>query len=100
MKEELERIAEAHPSNSYDIRGCGMIWGLDFEKTGVAKEVSGLAFEKKMLIETAGSDGNVLKLLPPLTIEEEDLREGLKIIEEVISDSERAKGELSVGAGS
>jgi diaminobutyrate-2-oxoglutarate transaminase len=37
------------------------------------------------VIETAGIDDQVLKLLPPLTISDEDLEKGLSIIEEAVT---------------
>lgn len=98
MKEELEKMAERYSDNEYEARGCGMIWGLDLKKNRAAKEVSAAAFEKGMLIETAGSESNVLKLLPPLTIEEELLRKGLNIIYEALAETVQSKELLMVGS--
>jgi diaminobutyrate-2-oxoglutarate transaminase len=38
------------------------------------------AFETGLLLETSGPDGEVVKLLPPLTATDEDLDEGLGIL--------------------
>lgn len=69
-----------------EIRGIGMIWGIDFGKIDyrLAKEISYKCFEKGLIIELAGRKDAVLKILPPLTIEEEELIKGLEIIKEVI----------------
>jgi diaminobutyrate-2-oxoglutarate transaminase len=41
-----------------------------------------LAFERGLVIEPAGPDDDVLKLLPPLTIDDVGLAAGLDILEE------------------
>ena len=86
MREELELIAGKYPDLEIAVRGRGMIWGLEFPQQGFAEEVSARAFEKNLVIETAGADGQVVKFLPPLTIEEEILREGLQIIDNAIAE--------------
>jgi diaminobutyrate-2-oxoglutarate transaminase len=43
--------------------------------------VSAAAFEAGLLAETAGPRGQVVKLLPPLTISDAELDEGLSILD-------------------
>ncbi|MDX1757516.1 MAG: diaminobutyrate--2-oxoglutarate transaminase [Marinobacter sp.] len=85
IRTELERLAEQFPQLNARVRGHGMIWGLELPQTGVAGEASKEAFERGLLIETAGANDQVLKFLPPLVIEEDLLREGLGIIEESLA---------------
>jgi diaminobutyrate-2-oxoglutarate transaminase len=47
----------------------------------LAGRVSQACFERGLIIETAGIDDQVLKLLPSLTISEAELKQGLDIIE-------------------
>jgi len=63
-----------------EIRGRGLIWGVAFEDPHLASKVSHECFERGMVVETAGIDDQVLKLLPSLTIDESDLIMGLDII--------------------
>lgn len=84
IEEELSKIAEKYKDAHMTLRGKGMIWGLEVGQTGMASEISKAAFAEGLLIETAGSNGQVLKFLPPLIIEEELLREGITIIDKVI----------------
>ena len=65
-----------------DVRGRGLIWGIEFEDKALAGKVSAACFERGLIIETAGIDDQVLKLLPSLTIEQADLEHGLDIIEQ------------------
>lgn len=85
IRTELERLTGKFPQLNAQVRGHGMIWGLELPQTGVAGEASKEAFERGLLIETAGADDQVLKFLPPLVIEEDLLREGLGIIEESLA---------------
>ena len=64
------------------VRGRGLIWGVEFADRELAGQISQACFERGMIIETAGIDDQVLKLLPSLTIEESDLNHGLDIIEQ------------------
>jgi diaminobutyrate-2-oxoglutarate transaminase len=58
-------------------RGRGLARGLAFEQPELARKVCTAAFERGLLVETAGPDGEVAKLMPPLTIPDADLDEGL-----------------------
>lgn len=64
-----------------DVRGRGLILGVAFEDEALAAQVSAACFERGLIIETAGINDEVLKLLPSLTISEEELLKGLDIIE-------------------
>jgi diaminobutyrate-2-oxoglutarate transaminase len=66
-------------------RGRGFIQGVAFEDAELAGKVSAECFEHGLVIETAGVDDQVLKLLPPLLIPDEDLEKGLSIIEEAMT---------------
>lgn len=68
------------------VRGIGMIWGIDFSKIdpNLAKDAMHACLDRGMIIERAGSFDCVLKLLPPLTIPIEQLKEGLAIIKESV----------------
>ena len=74
----LRQLADDLPELEMKVRGRGMVWGVDMPKTGLAGEVSTRAFEKNLLVETCGNNSQVVKFLPPLIIEEDLLREGLK----------------------
>jgi diaminobutyrate-2-oxoglutarate transaminase len=63
-----------------EVRGRGMIHGVEFADKSLAGKVSRAAFERGLVIETAGPSDEVLKALPPLTIEPADLEAGLEIV--------------------
>lgn len=68
-----------------DVRGVGMIWGIEFIDGGIAKQIAADLFNQGMLIETCGNHDQVIKLLAPLTISEVNLQEGLnKLIDTIV----------------
>jgi len=99
MEEELSKIVAKYPQLEIDLRGRGMVWGLDIPRSGFAGEVSRGAFQKNLVIELAGADDNVVKFLPALTIEEETLREGMAIIDQVIGELIESKAHSFLGDG-
>ncbi|MFW5926821.1 MAG: diaminobutyrate--2-oxoglutarate transaminase [Wenzhouxiangella sp.] len=84
IESRLDALVERLPVQATR-RGRGFIQGIAFDNAELAGKASAAAFEKGLIIETAGVDDQVLKLLPPLTISDEDLDKGLGIIEEAVT---------------
>ncbi len=62
-----------------------MAHGLAFvERAELGSAVSAAAFERGLLVETAGPRNEVVKLLPPLTIAESELEQGLELLAEAV----------------
>ncbi len=70
-----------------EFRGIGLICGIDFGKINseLSEAVVENCFEQKLICECAGRDGSVVKIMPPLVIEDELLMKGLSIVKESIS---------------
>lgn len=62
------------------IRGIGCIFGIDVGNGERCKAVTKKCFENGLIIERAGRDNSVVKLMPALTISDELLIKGLDII--------------------
>jgi diaminobutyrate-2-oxoglutarate transaminase len=80
----LRQIAGAYPGRITEVRGRGLIQGLVFEDPKAAARVSAAAFALGLIIETAGPEGEVVKLLPALTIPEAELNKGLELLEQAV----------------
>ncbi|MDX2649797.1 diaminobutyrate--2-oxoglutarate transaminase [Streptomyces sp. PA03-1a] len=76
----LREICTEHPRSGARYRGRGLVWGLEFTDPGRASRVCARAFELGLLLETSGPRGEVVKLLPALTITPEELDEGLRTL--------------------
>jgi diaminobutyrate-2-oxoglutarate transaminase len=75
-----ETLSELAQLSQGEVRGRGMIQGVEFVDTELAGRISQAAFHKGLIIETAGPRDEVLKVLPPLTIAETELRRGLDLL--------------------
>lgn len=69
-------------------RGIGFIWGIDFNAidSTLALKVVYKAFDNGLIMEVAGRKDGVLKIMPPLTIQDDILNEGLNVMKESIVD--------------
>jgi 4-aminobutyrate aminotransferase len=78
----LSRVVATRPEIG-DLRGVGLMVGIEFVKPGVrdgrepdterAKRVQAEALARRMLVLTAGTHGNVIRLVPPLVITEDEV---------------------------
>jgi diaminobutyrate-2-oxoglutarate transaminase len=80
----LRHIADSYPEGAFSVRGRGMMRGLVSEDANLTGKIAEEAFANGLVIETSGSKDEVLKVLAPLTIEDELLRKGLEIIEQSV----------------
>ncbi|RAW93684.1 diaminobutyrate--2-oxoglutarate transaminase [Photorhabdus laumondii] len=74
-------LYQRYPQLIRTIRGKGMLWGLELCSSQAAENVRNQATELGLIIETCGPLGQVIKLLPPLTIEINVLEHGLLLLE-------------------
>lgn len=86
LKSRLEEISSKFPSSDIQVRGKGMICGIDCILDSLASEIRQKCFENGLILETCGSDDQVVKLLPPLNISESELTKGLDILEKSIAE--------------
>jgi acetylornithine/succinyldiaminopimelate/putrescine aminotransferase len=76
----LQKLVLNHPTKVKDVRGVGLIWGVEID--GPAGEVVGRALEAGLLVCSAGP--NVVRIVPPLVIGDAELAEGVQILDEVL----------------
>ncbi|MFD7258259.1 diaminobutyrate--2-oxoglutarate transaminase [Streptomyces sp. NPDC059874] len=80
VESALHELCAEHGRLGATYRGRGLVWGIEFAHKERAAEVCRRAFEHGLLVETSGPEGEVVKLLPPLTITGDELDEGLDIL--------------------
>ena len=101
LSSRLEAIRQQYPEAQATVRGRGLLYGLACEVPGLAEAITGVAFGKGLVIETSGSESQVVKCLPPLTIDLEWLEKGLEILAQSVPEALEQMGRLvpeSVGA--
>ena len=86
LRRRLDRIAEDLRGWGAQVRGRGMMIGIAFSDPEIATEISRAAFDHQLIIETSGAKDEVLKVLAPLTISDEELEAGLDRLEMAIAE--------------
>lgn len=79
LGEQLQELAK-RCGHIRAVRGTGLIWGIDVHEPSSA--IVSRAFDKGLLLVTAGE--HTVRLLPPLVITRDELREGVNILESVL----------------
>ncbi len=81
----FKELVDAYPEHKLFAKGRGLARGIEFANGDLAGAVCKEAFDRGLLMETSGPDGEVMKLLPPLTLTEDELTQGLSIIDESVA---------------
>jgi len=77
VRSALETMAASFGPGTFDVRGNGLLCGLNVHDTDLAAAISRHAFERRLIVETCGRGDTIVKLLTPLVIEPEQLDDGL-----------------------
>jgi 4-aminobutyrate aminotransferase len=90
----LRQLAASRPSIG-DVRGLGLMLALEFIKPGegdgrvpnpdLSKRVIGEALARKLIVLSAGSYANVVRIIPPLVTTAEEVDQGLSILDEALT---------------
>jgi len=81
----LNEIAELIPG-AY-LKGRGLMQGVDVGSGELAEQICARAYEKGLVVETSGSDDEVVKILAPLTTSMETFRKGFNILLDATRDT-------------
>ena len=86
VRARLDGLA-SHHAEVGDVRGLGSMVGFELaeQSPDLAKAIVEAAFERGLLLLSCGMYGNVIRLLPALTISDEELEEGLMLLEEAVA---------------
>ena len=84
LQEEIKPL-----NKNFEIRGIGLIWGVETHDGALAKQISVHCFKSGLIVERAGRNNSVVKLMPALTIDDELLLKGLNILKDTIKKIEK-----------
>lgn len=96
MRERLTEMARRNSFNAIgDVRGLGAMVAFELVKDRTTREPDAAlagrlvakAQEKGLILLTCGPDGNIIRLLAPLTIPQAQVSEGLDILEEALAEA-------------
>jgi acetylornithine/N-succinyldiaminopimelate aminotransferase len=91
LKQSLEGLKDQFPAVIEEVRGQGLLSGVRL-KVAPADLVKAAAAEKLLLV---GAGDNVVRLLPPLTISDDDLGEGLARLGRAVAKISRSLEQTS-----
>ncbi len=92
--EELQKIAKTYPSLIEEVRGPGLMLGIEFHGKEQRSEVIELACEEGLMLAPAGL--KTIRFYPPLIVDKDDLQDGLEILEKALA---KATGKKKCGCG-
>ena len=106
---EIERVVlprlrrlQADDNRVGDVRGLGAMIAVELVRRDgtdpdpeLARQVATAAHRRGVIVLTCGTYGNVLRLLPPLTISDALLAEGLEVLADVLAESDE-RGPVTV----
>ncbi len=78
----IEKLKEITAEMDVEVRGLGMMIGVDLKDTCKVADVRKVCAESKLLVLPAGE--NVLRLLPPLTVTKAESDKAIAIIEQAL----------------
>jgi 4-aminobutyrate aminotransferase len=80
----LAAIAEAHRGLVREVRGRGLMIGIELATTVAAEEVQWACFERGLLVLEAGR--SAVRLSPPLVVTEAEVTSAIRILAEAVSE--------------
>lgn len=78
----LDHLVEVYPEVEGEVRGRGLLLGISCGVPGISSKVVAAAFQRELIVETSGAEGQVVKTMPPLVISNEELEEGIRRLDE------------------
>lgn len=82
----LMKIVAMFPGQGAHVRGRGLMLGISWDDKAIASRVSKAAFQNGLIVETCGSEDQVLKLLPPLVMSQAEMEGGLSSLEAAVAE--------------
>lgn len=86
VSQRLNTIVDQYGDGNFTTRGRGMFQGINCVNGALAEKITRSAFKQGLIIETSGADDQVVKLLCPLIISEDNLARGIDIIENTVRE--------------
>jgi len=86
VAERLTKIVDQYGEGNFTTRGRGMFRGINCINGELAGAITHTAFKKGLIIETSGAEDHVVKFLCPLVIGDENLKQGIDIVEESVAE--------------
>jgi 4-aminobutyrate aminotransferase len=87
----LRPLADAYPALVKDVRGKGLMIGIQFDSPETADAVQMQAFDRGLLVLEAGDD--CVRISPPLVVSEAEMATAIRIFSDAVAHVARHRGQ-------
>jgi acetylornithine/N-succinyldiaminopimelate aminotransferase len=85
--DRLRKLMLTYPEEINDIRGRGLLLAIEFRDGKTASDVIGECLDRRLIVTQ--TQGNMIRIFPALNIKQEEVEEGLMVLEEAIDHAVR-----------
>jgi putrescine aminotransferase len=89
LAERLAQLRDAYAGVVADVRGRGLLWGVDFASAEIFGAVVNELAHGGLLVSPCESRPTTLRLLPPLVADDEDIDEAFEILAAAVAKAAR-----------
>jgi predicted acetylornithine/succinylornithine family transaminase len=86
LKTSLQRLATRDSRLIKDVRGRGLMIGVDFGASEPVKKIINFCLEKKLVLISTGGGGTVIRFIPALNIKKNEIDEALDIFAQALAN--------------
>ncbi len=94
----FKKLQEKYAAHVVEVRGRGMMRGIVVESGDLAGLIVSESFKRGLVIETSGAHDEVVKCLASLTITEDQLKQGLEILDQSFDAAISASSSTTIAA--
>jgi len=85
LKSKLLKLQAKYPAIK-DVRGLGLMLGVDFGDSGIVKKIMDFCLKNKLVLISTGADGTVIRFIPPLIVKKKEIDQALAIFERALKN--------------
>jgi len=79
LKKKLTELRTQHSELIKDVRGLGLMLGVDFGDSAVVKKIINYCLDHQLILISTGGDGTVIRFIPPLNVTKQQIDQALKV---------------------
>lgn len=86
LKIKLGQLQKKSPGLIKEVRGTGLMLGVDFGASEPVKKIINTCLQKKLVLISTGGDGTVIRFIPPLNVSKKQIDAALEIFASAIAN--------------
>ena len=86
LKKKLEKLRTHHSGLIKEVRGIGLMLGVDFGASEPVKKIMNYCLKKGLVLISTGADGTVIRFIPALNIKKKEIDLALKVFSSALQN--------------